>query len=65
MEFNQVLLLGYALFLAVMLAINLLYFYQVYKYRLPGDASPTILIIHIALLLTVITATTFYIGAFN
>jgi hypothetical protein len=62
MELNQYVLLGYAVFLFVMLLVNLLYFFQVYKYRLPGDASIPILVIHILLLLTVITATTVYIG---
>lgn len=62
MELNQYVLLGYAVFLFVMLLVNLLYFFQVYKYRLPGDASIPILVIHIILLLTVITATSIYIG---
>lgn len=65
MELNQVVLLGYAVFLAVMLAINLLYFFQIYRYRLPGDASIVILVVHITLLLMVITGTTFYIGSWN
>lgn len=63
MELNSYVLLGYSLFLAVMLLVNLLYFFQVYKYRLPGDASIAVLIIHIILLLAVITATTIYIGS--
>jgi len=62
MAINQIVLLGYAVFLAVMLVINLLYFFQIYRYRLPGDASIAVLIIHIALLLAVISATTLYIG---
>lgn len=62
MELNQVVLFGYAFFLALMLIINLLYFFQVYRYRLPGDASIPILVIHITLVLAIITGTTFYIG---
>jgi hypothetical protein len=65
MELNQIVLIGYAVFLAVMLVINMLYFLQIYRYRLPGDASVAVLVVHIALLLTVITATTFYIGGWN
>jgi|GEM_PF-1579497 len=62
MELSRTVLLGYSLFLAVMLLVNLLYFLQVYKYRLPGDASIIVLTIHIILLLSIIAATTFYIG---
>ncbi len=62
MPLNQYVLLGYAFFLALLLLINLLYFFQVYKYRLPGDASIGILVVHIALLLSIIAATTIYIG---
>ncbi len=65
MDFDRLVLFGYAIFLAVMLAINLLYFFQIYRYRLPGDASIGILVIHIILLLTVIAGTTVYIGAIN
>lgn len=65
MEFNQIVLLGYALFLAVMLVINLLYFFQVYRYRLPGDAAVGIMVVHIILLLAIISATTIYIGGVN
>ena len=63
MEINQIVLLGYALFLAVMLTINLLYFFQVYRYRLPGDASVGIMVIHIILLLMIVMGTTVYIGS--
>lgn len=43
-------LIGYAVFLFIMLVINLLYFFQVFKYRLPGDASLGILAFHILLI---------------
>lgn len=59
---NSYILTGYAIFLGVMLLINLLYFLQIFKYRLPGDASIPVLIIHIILLLSVLAATTVYIG---
>ncbi len=62
MSFSGIVLFGYSLFLAVLLLINLLYFLQVFKYRLPGDASILVLVVHIALLLTVVVATSIYIG---
>jgi hypothetical protein len=65
MEINQIVLLGYALFLAVMLLINFLYFFQVYRYRLPGDASVGIMVIHIILLLVIVMGTTIYIGSLS
>lgn len=43
-------LIGYAVFLFIMLVINLLYFFQVFKYRLPGDASMAVLFFHIVLM---------------
>lgn len=63
MSFSNTVLFGYSLFLAVLLLINLLYFLQVFKYRLPGDASVAVLVIHVILLLTVIGATSAYIGS--
>ncbi|QQG49604.1 MAG: hypothetical protein HZB70_02240 [Candidatus Berkelbacteria bacterium] len=62
MELNPYILLGYGVFLAVMLLVNLLYFFQVYKYRIPGDASIPVLVIHIFLLLLIITGTSVYIS---
>jgi hypothetical protein len=61
MELNQYVLLGYAIFLILMLLINLLYFFQIYKYRLPGDASLPVLTLHIVLILTVISLTTIFV----
>ncbi|MEX0594668.1 MAG: hypothetical protein WD157_01030 [Patescibacteria group bacterium] len=50
MGINNYVLIGYGVFLAILLAINLLYFFQVFKYRLPGDASIPVLTIHILLI---------------
>ena len=61
MTINNAVLTGYAVFLFIMLVINLLYFFQVFKYRLPGDASITVLLFHIILMATVLTASTFLI----
>lgn len=58
---NQWILLGYAASLIVILVVNLLYFLQIFKFRLPGDASLLVLMIHISLVLTVIFLTTFFI----
>lgn len=55
METNDVILIGYAAFLFILLAINMLYFFQVFKYRLPGDASISVLTIHLILVLSVVT----------
>lgn len=54
MVINSFVVAGYAVFLLLILIVNLLYFFQVFKYRLPGDASLTVLIIHIALMLAVL-----------
>lgn len=54
MQLQSDILIGYGIFLAFMLIINLLYFFQVFTYRLPGDASLKILTIHLVLLLGVI-----------
>jgi hypothetical protein len=54
MGLNDVILIGYAAFLFILLAINLLYFFQVFKYRLPGDASVSVLVIHLILVLSVV-----------
>jgi len=54
MTANGYILLIYALFLLFTLVVNLLYFFQVFKYRLPGDASLTVLSAHIILMLLVL-----------
>lgn len=57
MTINQIILLAYAVFLAIILGINLLYFFQVFKYRLPGDASLPILFVYVLAMLTIIIGT--------
>ena len=59
---NTIILAVYAGFLLMILIINLLYFFQVFKYRLPGDASIPILIIHLALILTILVVSSLYLG---
>jgi len=54
MALNNIVLVGYAAFLVLILVVNLLYFFQVFKYRLPGDASIPVLVLHLALMLTVL-----------
>lgn len=44
----------YGIFLLIILIINLLYIFQILKFRLPGDASLTILSIHILMMIGVI-----------
>lgn len=60
MTINPFALLAYGLFLLVALIINLLYVFQVFKYRLPGDASLGVLSLHIILVLTVLFVSSFY-----
>jgi hypothetical protein len=59
---NSYILIGYGLFLAIMLVVNLLYFFQVFKYRLPGDASIPVLSTHIFLVLLILVFSGIYIG---
>lgn len=47
MSYRQYLLIGYGLFLIVILVLNLLYFFQVSRFRLKGDASLLALTVHI------------------
>ncbi len=58
MTINNAVLIGYAVFLLIILIINLLYFFQVFKYRLPGDASIPVLLFHIALMASVLIGST-------
>jgi len=60
---NQIALGVYAAFLLLILVINLLYIFQVFKYRLQGDASITVLVIHIILIVTILTVSGIYLGA--
>lgn len=57
---NPYLLIGYGVFLLLMLIINLLYLFQVFRYRLPGDASLIVVAIHLGLLFTVLTVSTLW-----
>ncbi len=52
----------YAAFLLLILVINLLYFFQVFKYRLPGDFSIPILVIHLTLIMTILIISSIYLG---
>lgn len=52
----------YAAFLLVILIINLLYFFQVFRFRLPGDVSIIVLVIHSAILLSILVASSIYLG---
>mgnify|MGYP001557891994 FL=1 len=56
MELNRYHLIVYGLFLALVLVINALYFFQVFRYRLPGDAALTVLVIHILLIFLILGA---------
>lgn len=58
MTVNDKVLIGYTVFLLILLVINLLYFFQVFKYRLPGDASIPVLLLHLALMATVLIGST-------
>ncbi|MDP3992803.1 MAG: hypothetical protein Q8Q05_01135 [bacterium] len=63
MTLTNVVALGvYAGFLLLILIINLLYVFQVFKYRLPGDASIPILVIHISLMVTILVFSSLYLG---
>lgn len=53
-------LLGYSIFLLLMLGINLLYFFQVFKYRLPGDASGVVVTLHLAMIVTILVVSSFF-----
>jgi len=53
MSYRQYLLIGYAIFLLIILILNLLYFFQVSRFRLKGDASFLALMIHILLMIVI------------
>ncbi|MEK7202215.1 MAG: hypothetical protein AAB669_01650 [Patescibacteria group bacterium] len=59
---NVIILAVYAGFLLLILIINLLYFFQVFKYRLPGDASIPVLLIHLMLILAILIVSSLYLG---
>jgi len=56
-------LLGYSIFLLMILVINLLYFFQVFKYRLPGDASLVVTAIHLALIIVILLSSSLFLNA--
>lgn len=62
LDFNQVVLIAYGAFLFVLLVINLLYFFQVFRYRLPGDASIPVLVIHLILVVSILVASSAYLS---
>jgi hypothetical protein len=64
MGFEAAFLLGYAVFLLVMLVINLLYVYQVFRYRIKGDFSYTALTFHLLLILGVVVGGFLFSGLF-
>ncbi|HSX42407.1 MAG TPA: hypothetical protein VLE93_03620 [Candidatus Saccharimonadales bacterium] len=57
MTINQAILLAYGVFLLIILVINFLYFFQVFKYRLPGDASLPVLALYVIAMLFIIIST--------
>lgn len=59
---NRIALGVYATFLLIILAINLLYIFQVLKYRLPGDSSLAILTIHIGSIIAILVLSALYLG---
>jgi hypothetical protein len=62
MSVNDWILVGYGLFLLIILVINLLYFFQVFQYRMPGDASLKVLFAHVILVMLVLIASTGLLG---
>ncbi|MEK7170900.1 MAG: hypothetical protein AAB774_01170 [Patescibacteria group bacterium] len=50
----------YAGFLLMILIINLLYFFQIFRFRLPGDASIPLLVIHLGLIVTILIISGLY-----
>ena len=51
---NNIALGIYAGFLLLILVINLLYFFQIFRFRLPGDASIPLLVVHLGLIVTIL-----------
>lgn len=62
MPTNPIVIAVYGLFLLVILAINLLYFFQIFRYRLPGDASVFIVIGHLSVMLFILFAGSIFIS---
>lgn len=59
---NQIALGVYAAFLLIILIINLLYVFQVFKFRLTGDASFLALSIHIGLIVTILVFSSIFLN---
>jgi len=59
---NQIALGVYAAFLLLILVINLLYVFQIFKYRLPGDASIAVLVIQIGLIAGILIFSSIYLS---
>ena len=57
--------IGYGLFLLIITAINLLYVFQILKYKLPGDASIFILTVHVLLVLAVMIGSTLVLSGYE
>lgn len=51
---NDSALVVYGVFLFIILAINLLYVFQVLTYRFPGDASLWVLFLHISAIFAIL-----------
>ena len=54
MAINPYLFGIYGIVLTIILVINFLYFFQIFRNRMPGDASIPILIVHIALMVFIL-----------
>lgn len=50
MTSNPLVMAVYGLLLFAILAVNVLYFFQIFRFRLPGDASAFIVIGHVLIL---------------
>ena len=57
---SQIALSVYAAFLLLILVINLLYFFQIFRFRLPGDASVPLLVVHLGLVMTILIISGIY-----
>lgn len=50
----------YGVFLAAILIVNLLYIFQVFKYRLKNDASLLVLALHLLIIIGILATSTFW-----
>jgi len=65
MSIDTLILLIYSLFLLFLMVINFLYFYQVFQYRLPNDASLKVLAFHTTSMVAVLVVSAMLLGAFG